>query len=149
EHVVIIDDVLASQAFPTQEPVGRRLWLPAQSSPFPSTGGSPDGPLIVGVVSHVRHWGVAGGDQSNVRAQFYYPFSQVADTLVRRWSTLMSLAVRTDLAPVNVVEPLRQAVRGVTGDQVLYEVHTMEQLSAASISQQRFLLLLFAIFAGL
>jgi len=149
EHVVIIDEVLANQAFPRQEPVGRRLWLPAQCSAFPSTNDSPDGALIVGVVSHVRHWGLAGDDQSNVRAQFYYPFSQVADTLVRRWSTLMSLAVRTDLAPINVVEPLRQAARGVTGDQVLYEVHTMEQLSAASISQQRFLLLLFAIFAGL
>jgi putative ABC transport system permease protein len=149
EHVVVIDDVLANQAFPGQEPVGRRLWLPAQSSPFPSTGDSPDGAVIVGVISHVRHWGLAGDDQSKVRAQFYYPFSQVADTLVHRWSTLMSLAVRTEIDPMNVVGPLRQAVRGVSGDQVLYQVRTMEQLAAASIAQQRFLLLLFAIFAGL
>jgi putative ABC transport system permease protein len=40
-------------------------------------------------------------------------------------------------------------VRGATGDQVLYEVHTMEQLANDSLARQRFLLLLFSVFAGL
>jgi len=40
-------------------------------------------------------------------------------------------------------------VRGVTGDQVIYQVHTLEDLAGDSIAQQRFLLLLFAVFAGL
>jgi ABC-type antimicrobial peptide transport system permease subunit len=47
------------------------------------------------------------------------------------------------------VEPLRLAVRGVAGDQVLYQVRTMEQLVSGSLARQRFLLLLFGIFAGL
>ena len=50
---------------------------------------------------------------------------------------------------MNVVEPLRQELRGVAGAQALYEVHTMEQLVSASLARQRFLLLLFGIFAGL
>ena len=40
-------------------------------------------------------------------------------------------------------------MRGAAGDQVLYEIRTMEQLVSASLARQRFLLLLFGIFAGL
>ena len=101
----------------------------AQSQPFPSKADAPDAVLIVGVVGHVRHWGLANDDESALRAQFYYPFAQVADQLLPRWSQLMSLAVRTNIAPLNVVEPLRREVRGASGDQVLYQVRTMEQLA--------------------
>jgi ABC-type antimicrobial peptide transport system permease subunit len=72
---------------------------------------------------------------------------------MRRWSELMSIAVRTRIAPLNVLDPLRRELRratgGAPGDQALYEVRTMEQLVSASIARQRFLLLLFGIFAGL
>jgi putative ABC transport system permease protein len=61
----------------------------------------------------------------------------------------MSIAVRTTISPMNVLGPLRREVRGVTGDQVLYQVHTMEQLVSDSLARQRFLLLLFSVFAGL
>jgi putative ABC transport system permease protein len=71
------------------------------------------------------------------------------DPLLRRWSELMSIAVRTIISPMNVLGPLRREVRGVTGDQVLYQVHTMEQLVSDSLARQRFLLLLFSVFAGL
>jgi ABC-type antimicrobial peptide transport system permease subunit len=73
----------------------------------------------------------------------------VQDELLRRWSELMSIAVRTNVDPVTVLEPLRRAVRGAAGDQVLYEVWTLDQLAANQLAQQRFLLLLFGIFAGL
>jgi predicted permease len=149
EFVVIIDDVLAQQAFGKEDPVGKRLWVPGNLSPFPLSTDAPVPVTVVGVVGHVRHWGLAKDDQSQMRAQFYYPFAQVSDSLMRRWSQLMSIAVRTSTPPLNLVESLRREVRGATGDQVLYGVRTMEQLSAASIAQQRFLLLLFGIFAGL
>src|SRR5712664_2702865 len=61
----------------------------------------------------------------------------------------MSVAVRTSIPPLSVVESLRGEVRGATGDQVLYEVRTMEQLARSTLDQHRFLLLLFGIFAGL
>jgi predicted permease len=147
--VVVIDDVLAKQAFGTQDPVGQRLWIPGTSSPFSSGGNAPDPVLVVGVVGHVRHWGLAGDDQAQVRAQLYYNFAQVPDPLLPRWSQLMSVAVRTNVAPLSVVESLRQEVRGAAGDQVLYEVRTMDQLASGTLARQRFLLLLFGIFAGL
>jgi predicted permease len=139
ESVVVIDDVMAKEAFGGREPLGQRLWIGMGTDPL----------RVVGVVRHVRYWGLAGDDQAQVRAQLYYPFAQVPDRLLRRWSELMSVAVRTGIPPLTVVASLRRAVRGATGDQVLYEVRTMEQLAAATLSQQRFLLLLFGIFAGL
>jgi putative ABC transport system permease protein len=149
ELVVVIDDVLAKKAFGDAEAVGKRLWLPDSGSPFSSGPVGPDVVRVVGIVGHVRHWGLAGDDQSQMRAQFYYSFSQVPEPLLRRWSELMSIAVRTTISPMNVLGPLRQEVRGATGDQVLYGVHTMEQLANDSLARQRFLLLLFSVFAGL
>jgi predicted permease len=149
ESVVVIDDVLARQAFGALEPIGQRLWIPSSNSPFSSEGAGADAVRVVGVVGHVRHWGLAGDDRAQVRAQFYYPFAQVPDPLLRRWSELMSIAVRTNIAPLNIVEPLRKELRGATDDQALYGVQTMEQLVSDSLARQRFLLLLFGIFAGL
>jgi predicted lysophospholipase L1 biosynthesis ABC-type transport system permease subunit len=104
---------------------------------------------IIGVVGHVRYWGLAGDDQALVRAQLYYPFAQVAPPFLPRWSQLMSIAVRTSVPPLTVVEPLRKELRGAAGDQVLYQVHTMEELAHDSLALQSFLLLLFGVFAAL
>jgi ABC-type antimicrobial peptide transport system permease subunit len=61
----------------------------------------------------------------------------------------MSIAVRTSIPPLSVVEPLRRLLRGGAGDQALYGVRTLEQLVSASLDRQRFLVLLFGTFAGL
>ena len=61
----------------------------------------------------------------------------------------MSIAVRTSVPLLAVVEPLRQELRGAASDQVLYQVRTMEQLAHNSLALQRFLLLLFGIFAAM
>jgi predicted permease len=139
ESVVVIDDVMAHQAFPGQDPIGKQLWIDLGKDPA----------VVVGVVDHVRYWGLAEDDQAKVRAQVYYPFAQVPDQMVPRWSELMSVAVRTKVEPLSVLAPLRGAVRGLAGDQVLYEVRTLEQLARGTLAQQRFLLLLFGIFAAI
>jgi predicted permease len=140
EPVVVVDENLAQHAFGSKDAVGKRIWIPAM-------GATPA--LVVGIVGHVRQWGLAADDQSRVRDQMYYPFAQVPAPLLHFFSSIMSFAARTTIPPLNVVEPLRQELRGVAGDQALYEVHTMEQLVSASLARQRFLLLLFGIFAGL
>jgi putative ABC transport system permease protein len=140
QPVIVIDDVLAQSAFPGQDPIGKLLWMPTMDyGPF----------TVVGVVGHVRHWGLAADDQAQVRAQFYYPFSQLPEAYLRRWSELMSVAVRTNVEPLSLFQSLRQEVRGEANDQVLYNPHTMEQLAQGSLARQRFLVLLFSIFAGL
>ena len=150
--VVVIDEVMAQHAFKGQDAIGKRLWIPGMPCIGPKNQefyDCTDPYEVVGVLGHVRYWGLASDDQARVRDQFYYPLAQVPDPFMRRWSELMSIAVRTSIPPVNVLEPVRRAVRGSMSDQVLYQVHTMEELAKDSIAQQRFLLLLFGIFAGL
>jgi predicted permease len=139
ESVTVIDDVLAEQAFGGQSPLGRKLWIDLGNDPA----------TVIGVVGHVRYWGLAADDQSQVRAQLYYPFAQVPDQFVWRWSQLMSIAVRTEIDPSAVLGPLRRAVVGDTRDQVLYQVRTLEELAGASVAPQRFLLWLFGVFAAM
>jgi predicted permease len=137
--VMVIDEDLARHAFGRTDVVGQHIW------PW-------DGPVpveIVGVVGHVRHWGLAGDDESRVHDQMYYPFGQVSGRMLHFFSSVMSIAVRTRSSPLQIVGPLRQQLHGDSGDQTLYEVRTMEELVAASLSRQRFLSVLFSIFAGL
>jgi predicted permease len=138
EPVVVIDEVLARHAFGGQDPVGKRLVVQALG---PSK--------VLGVVGHVRHWGLADDDQARVRDQIYSPLAQVPGPLLRLFSSFMSVAVRTNVPPLNLIEPLRRSIRGRSGDLALYEVRTMEQLADATLARQRFLSSLFSIFAGL
>ncbi len=139
EPVAVIDEVMAREAFGNENPIGKYVWIDLGADPR----------RVIGVVGHVRHWGAADDSASMVRAQLYYPLAQVPDNLLRRWSELMSIAVRTGSDPLAVVEPLRRAVRGTGGDQVIYEIRTMEDLFRGSLAMQRFLMLLFATFAAL
>ena len=138
--VVVIDENLARHAFGRTDVAGKQLWSRAMGSAALE---------VVGVVGHVRHWGLADDDRSRVQDQLYYPFSQVPDRLMGLFSSVMSVAVRTDSAPLNFVEALKREERGTMGDQSLYEIRTMEQLANASLARQRFLLLLFGVFSGL
>ncbi len=138
--VVVIDQNLAHHAFGNENPVGKRLWMQVM-------GNTPS--EIIGVVGHVRHWGLANDDQSQVQDQCYYSLFQVPDSLTRFFSSVMSVAIRTDVRPLSVVEALQRQARGSSGDQALYEVRTMEQLVSGSLALQRFLLGLFGIFSAL
>jgi putative ABC transport system permease protein len=139
-QVVVIDENMARHAFPGDNPVGKPVWIPSMG---------PRPVLVVGVVGHVRHWGLASDDLSRVQDQCYYPLAQVPDQLTKFFSSIISVVVRTNVPPLNAVESLQRKARGAMGDQSLYELRTMEQLTSASLDQQRFLLFLFAIYSGL
>jgi predicted permease len=140
QPVVVIDENLARHAFGRKDVVGQHIWISGMGA----------APLeIVGVVGHVRHWGLAGDDQSRVRDQMYYPFAQVPARFLHVFSSVMSITIRTRSSPLQIVKPLEQELRGASGDQTLYEVRTMEELVGASLARQRFLSVLFGTFAGL
>jgi predicted permease len=139
EPVVVIDENFARHAYGTVHAVGKSVWIPALAN----------GPIkIVGVAGHVRHWGLAGDDNSRVHDQVYYSFAQVPVAYMRFFSSVMSVAVRTNADPATIVQPLTEALRGPAGDQALYGVQTLEDLATASLARQRFLSLLFSIFAA-
>jgi hypothetical protein len=102
---------------------------------------------VVGVVGHVRYRGPAA--ESAVSEQMYCPLAQLPDQYLRVMASGMTLAVRTTVPPLNILHAIRQQIRASARDQALYDIGTMEQLASGTLARQRFLLLLFGIFAGL
>ena len=74
--VVVIDSVLAHTFSPGQNPVGQTL-----------TVGHWGAARIVGVVRHVRHWGLDDAGTYNPR-QIYIPVYQLPDSMVTTSSEL-------------------------------------------------------------
>ena len=138
EPVAVIDEVMAQRAFAGRDPIGGQVSLqffgPAR---------------VVGIVGHVRHWGLNADDQAAIREQIYVPFAMLADPFLRLTGSAMCLAIRTTIPPWGAVEAVRRQVRGSARDQAIHGVRSMEQLVRGTLAQQRFLLLLFGIFAGL
>jgi putative ABC transport system permease protein len=60
----------------------------------------------------------------------------------------MTLAVRTDGDPLNVVSMVANSIREVDAEVPLLNIRTMDESMSASLSPQRFTMLLLAAFAG-
>jgi len=135
--VVVIDEVMAKHLFPGQDPVGKQISLILL------------GPVeIVGVVAHVKQWGLYSDDSNKIRDQVYFPLQQVPDKFMRSGVTGLTLAVRTAGEPLNMVPMVRQGVAGPTQDQPVYDVRTMEQIISRSMAEKRFTMLVLTIFGA-
>ncbi len=135
--VVVIDENLARHAFGGRNPIGQQIHIGLGNGPW----------TVVGVVGHVRYWGPAGDAAGQEQDEVYYAFRQLPDRYVARWSQLTSIAVRTAVPPTAVAAQVRQAVQ--QSGAALYEVRTLTGLARETLAQQRFLLVLFSIFAAL
>jgi len=102
---------------------------------------------VVGVVGHVRYRSLAV--EAAVSEHMYCPLAQLPDQYLRVMASGMTLAVRTTVPPLNLAHAIRQQIRAAARDQVLYDIGTMEQITSGTLARQRFLLVLFGIFAGL
>jgi len=128
EHVVVINDELARRYFPEGSPLGRRL-----------TSGEDEGGRIVGVVRSVRQLSL----EQEPRAEFYIPVSQA------RYNTQeMTFVVRAIGRPEDLARSMREAVRSVA-PQPLFQLATMTDVIAQSLTTRRLVLVLLLAFAGL
>jgi predicted permease len=135
--IVVIDEVMARHLFPGQDPVGRQISLIVV------------GPVqIVGVVGHVKHWGLDTDDTNKVRDQIYFPFLQVPDKFMPDITIGLTLAMRTAPEPLSMVPAVRAQVAGPTQDQPVYAVRTMEQIISQSLAERRFSMLVLIFFAA-
>jgi putative ABC transport system permease protein len=129
--VAMIDEGLAKRLWPNEDPIGRRFRL--DPDPFP---GAKDGRLVVGVVGTVRQQAL--GEPS--LDQIYLPYAQLP-------STFMSLVLRADAELSSLTHSVRATVTSVDHDLPVSNVHTMEEVLAASLTRARVNALLFGIFA--
>ena len=114
-NVVVIDSVLARTYFPEGSPVGEtmtiNLWGPAR---------------IVGVVGHVKHWGLGNTDDLP-QNQIYMSFNQLPDPWVPMFNRNLTALVRTPLATSAVLPAIKTVVYGPKSDQPVHSVRSMEQ----------------------
>ena len=124
--VVIINDTLARQMFPGEDPLGRRILLYGRPRE------------IVGVVGAVRHRGFV----LEARPEMTVPYRQF------QFGT-MTLAVRSDLDRAALAAAITQAVQALDAQQPVYRMRMMDEFLADSVAQPRFTTLLLGGFAGL
>ena len=128
-RVVVIDQTLAHQFFPNQDPIGKHLQIPDATRPPRE---------IVGVVGSVRETGI---DQQP-RPTIYFPYLQSPDQTI-------SLVVRTASEPREMIPAIKDAIRAVDKDQPLFDIKPMDDIIAQDVSAQRLAFVLLGLLAGL
>ena len=129
--VAVVNETLAAQVFPGQDPLGQRLRI--------GIGTDESDPRtfeIVGLVGDVRH----SGWQSTAPPEIYAPHPQ------QSWSW-MSLVVRTSGDPVSLAGALRREVAALDSEQAVYNVRPLPELLSDSLAARRFIMALLGGFA--
>jgi predicted permease len=137
--VAVIDSNFARTFFPDRRAIGHTI----------TAGFAAFGPCaIVGIVNHVKYAGLLDSGAGN-RYQAYYSLYQVPDQWVPVNYPDASIIVRTPLDAAALIPAIKAAAYQASGDQPIYNVQTMQQIISNSMSEQRFPMILLAVFAGL
>jgi predicted permease len=127
--VVIVNETLARAHWPGQEPIGKRIrfYGPPERAHWME---------IVGVVEDVKH-------ELNlpVTPEYYLPHAQDP-------GSGMVLVARTNVEPSSLAPSIRQQVWAIDKDQPVFDVRTMQEVRAASVTLYSFSSVMLGIFAG-
>ena len=138
--VGVIDDLFAAKYFPGADPVGKSIVL----------DGTPERKIqIVGVVGHVRQWGLENDDAQPLRVQLYTAWMQSPAGPTQLAPTGVNEVVRYkgDLAGAN--DAIRRGIGQMSNQQIIYDLTTMEAIIADTLNSRRFVMVLMASFAAL
>ena len=137
--VVDIDDIFARTYFRNANPVGKHIHLET----FNVTA------EIVGVVGHVKQWGLDADRQGAVEAQFEYPFMQLPEKLMPLTADAVAVVLRTAGDPAVVMDSVRRAVAEHDPREVIYNIETLDEVVSRSFAARRLSMILLSVFAAL
>jgi putative ABC transport system permease protein len=128
--VVIVNETLARQHWPGQEPLGKRIrfYGPPERAPWME---------VVGVIKDVKH-----ELDLAVIPEYYLPHAQDP------WNAMI-LVARTSVEPSSLAGALRQQVWAIDKDQPVFDVKTMQEVRSSSVALYSFSSVMLAIFAGI
>ncbi len=136
--VVFISESMAKRFWPNENPIGKHITLTF----FPGVVRE-----VAGVVGDVKQDSL---DQTRPVETLYWPLSQLTVPPSEAWRSFgMSLVVRTSADPASATSGVTSAVHQVDPETPVVGVVTMQCLISASLSPQRFNVLLLGAFAGL
>jgi len=137
--VTVIDEEFAKRFFGDKDPIGRHvnfdiLNLNAE---------------VVGVVGHVKQWGMDENPSNSVQAQCYFALAQLPDSIMTMLAHGFPAMVRLNPTMVNSVVPIRQALWKVNSQLVIHDAKMMTEIVADSLAEKRFAMMLLGVFAAL
>jgi predicted permease len=127
---VIVDEYMADQLWPGQDPIGKRIHIVQLESKDPWQ-------TVVGVVGRVKQDSL----DSNPRIAFYLAHTQFP-------TRAMTVAFRGRTNPAAMLAASKKELRNLDPDLPMYSVRTMEQRVNESLAQRRFSMLLLGVFAS-
>ncbi|MBO0800439.1 MAG: ABC transporter permease, partial [Blastocatellia bacterium] len=132
-RVLLINESLARREFPGRNPIGETAYLRRESTPW----------QIIGVVQDVRQFAFDKPTEPQVFVDF------------RQWpgmdpigDTPNYFAVKTKGDPLSIVPAVRNAVYAIDQQVGLYNIASMEQIVAHTMSRPRLYAVLLGIFAA-
>src|SRR5690348_2497935 len=137
--VIDIDDVFARTYFPHQDPIGQRV-------NFSTFGVQAQ---IVGIVGHVKQWGLGNDPKNALEPQYDYPYMQVPEKLMPLLADVAAVVIRTKGDPSAVMPAVRKAVAEQDPREVVYSVQTLDEVVSNSFAARRLSMILLGIFAAL
>ena len=130
--VVVVSEELARQAWPGEDPLGKRIKRVRPNQDFPWM-------TVIGVVKNVKE------DLFNYRINrpvWYVPYAQLENNFP------VNLVVRTNSDPASVTAAVRQAIHAVDPDQPVSNVMTMNENLAGVLVTERFSAILMSALAA-
>src|SRR5215471_621968 len=127
---VIVDEYMADQLWPGQDPIGKRIHIVQLPSKDPWQ-------TVVGVVGRVKQDFL----DSNPRIAFYLAHTQFP-------TRAMTVAFRSRTNSAAMLSTTKSELRNLDPDLPMYYVRTMEQRVNESLARRRFSTLLLGIFAS-
>ena len=137
--VIDIDEVFARTYFPDENPIGKHVHLALFNVEAE----------IVGVVGHVKQWGLDSDPKSAIEAQFEYPFMQLPEKLMPLVAEAVAVVIRTKGDPDAVMGPVRKSVAELDPREVVYGEQTMDEVVSNSFAARRLSMILLGIFGAL
>ncbi len=137
--VIVIDERFRQLYFGNQDPIGKRIKF----------SGANLTAEIVGVVGHVKQWGLDEDSAAPVQAQMYISMTQIPDQVISQVAGNTGIVVRTVGSPAAQVGLIRRALDQINSQQVMYNIRTMDEILSESLAARRFSMILLGFFAAL
>src|SRR5689334_21279391 len=136
---IVIDEEFARRFFGSRDPIGQHV-------NFSIVNVTAE---VVGVVGHVKQWGLDESNSSPVHAQCYFTLSQSPDSLLTMFAHDISVVARTRPDFPSNARPIITAVQSVNSEIVIYRLRSMMDIISESLAAQRFVMVLLGVFAAL
>ena len=136
-QVVLVNQAMATKFWPTEDPVGQKIFIGRDRSPR----------TIIGVTGDTRNFGLERPPSPTV----IVPLAQVTDSYMATYSEGEPIfwVVRTRSDPHQVIPAVTEQLRLASGGFALAHVRTMDEIMGRSTSRENLNMMLLSIFGAI